>query len=88
MIARILSLIGGITGFGSIGSAAIATGGLFAFVISLWTAFAWHYEKRGADKVITKIERASEINVKKAMEARRSVEAIPADMLNDPYRRD
>ena len=76
------------TGLSTLWTRVAATGGLVALVLSAWLAFALHYENKGAAKAVAKIEQRSAANVEKAQAARRSVESIPADKLNDRYRRD
>lgn len=84
MIAALSSL----TGLSVLWARVAATGGLVALVLSAWAGFAYHYQKVGEARVIAKIEKASDANVKKAAAARLSVEGIPAADLNDRYRRD
>lgn len=76
------------TGLSTLWARVAATGGLIALILSAWLAFAYHYQKVGEARVIAKIEKASDANVKKAAAARLSVEGIPAADLNDRYRRD
>jgi len=47
-----------------------------------------HQRSIGAEKVVAKIEAATNENVKKATAARRSVDRIPDSGLFDSYRRD
>lgn len=47
-----------------------------------------HQRSIGAEKVVAKIEKATNENVKKADAARRSVDRIPDSGLLDAYRRD
>lgn len=47
-----------------------------------------HQRAIGAEKVVAKIEKATNENVKKAETARRSVDRIPDSGLLDNYRRD
>ena len=47
-----------------------------------------HQRTIGAQKVVAKIEKATNENVKKADAARRSVDGIPDNGLFDSYRRD
>lgn len=47
-----------------------------------------HQRTIGAQKVVAKIEKATNENVKKADAARRSVDGIPDNGLFDNYRRD
>ena len=52
---------------------------------------AWdkqHQQAIGAGKVVAKIEKAANENARKADDARRSVERVPADRLRDRYARD
>lgn len=67
-----------------IGRALVAGVGL----LTLWVAFAWHYEAKGALKELAKVERAGEKNAAKADAARRSVDKLPDDRLKDRYFRD
>ena len=76
------------TGLSTLWARIAATGGLVALVLSAWFAFALHYENKGAAKAVAKIEQRTQANVEKAQAARRSVETLPADRLNDRYRRD
>lgn len=83
-----IAAIEAMTGLSTLWARIAATGGLVALVLSAWFAFAYHYQKVGEARVIAKIEKASDANVKKAAAARLSVEGIPAADLNDRYRRD
>ena len=47
-----------------------------------------HQRAIGAEKVVAKIEKATNENIKKAETARRSVDRIPDSWLLDNYRRD
>lgn len=66
----------------------VATGGLVALVLSAWAGFAYHYENKGASRVLAKMEQRTNENVEKASRARASVQNLPADQLDDRYRRD
>lgn len=62
--------------------------GIGAIVLGAWFAFAHHYEKQGASRVVAQIEERSNDNARKADSARRAVSKVPVDQLNDGYRRD
>ena len=83
-----IAAIEAMTGLSTLWARIAATGGLVALVLSAWFAFALHYESKGAAKAVAKIEQRTQANVEKAQAARRSVETLPADRLNDRYRRD
>ena len=83
-----IAAIEAMTGLSTLWARIAATGGLVALVLSAWFAFALHYENKGAAKAVAKIEQRTQANVEKAQAARRSVETLPADRLNDRYRRD
>ena len=83
-----ITLIESAFGLSTLWARVAATGGLVALVLSAWLAFALHYQNVGEARAIAKIEKASEVNVQKATAARRSVESIPPDKLDDRYRRD
>ena len=74
--------------FGTLWGRVAVGGGIVALLLAAWTGFAWHYENKGAAKAVAKIEQRTNANVAKAQAARRSVKDIPADQLNDQYRRD
>lgn len=67
-------------------------GGIFvAGVLALFGLRAWdkqHQQAIGAGKVVAKIEKAANENARKADDARRSVERLPADRLRDRHSRD
>ena len=83
-----IAAIEAMTGLSTLWARIAATGGLVALVLSAWFAFALHYENKGAAKAVAKIEQRTQANVEKAQAARRSVETLPADRLNDRSRRD
>ncbi len=56
--------------------------------VGLYTTFALHFEHKGAEKAVAKIEQRNAANVEKAIKARRSVADLPAGLLSDRYRRD
>ena len=58
-----------------------------ALVIALIVNNA-HQRSIGAEKVVAKIEKATNENVKKAEAARRSVDGLPDDRLRDKFTRD
>jgi len=60
---------------------AAVAGGLVA-------SFAYSNQRKGAAKERAKIERAGDVNAKKAAAARKSVAGVPADGLRDTYGRD
>lgn len=60
---------------------AAVAGGLVA-------SFAYSNQRKGAAKERAKIERAADVNARKADAARKSVSAVPADGLRDKYARD
>ena len=62
--------------------------GTLAIIAVAWFGFAKHYEKKGASRVVEKIERSNNANVQKAETARRAVDDIPDGGLRDKYRRD
>lgn len=74
--------------FGTLWGRVAVAGGIFAALLAAWTAFAWHYENKGAAKAVAAIEQRTNANVEKAQAARRSVKDIPADQLDDQFRRD
>ena len=76
----------GILGFLQSGLGQIVVIGLGA--LALWGSFKYHYQNKGAARERAKIEHAGKINVGKAAEARRAVDAIPDDGLRDKYYRD
>ena len=84
MIAAIEAL----TGLSTLWARVAATGGLVALVLSAWLGFALRYEHKGAAKAVAKIEQRSAANVEKAQAARKSVQSIPDDQLDDQFRRD
>lgn len=84
MIAAIEAALG----LSTLWARVVATGGLVALVVSAWAGFAYHYESKGASRVLAKIEQRNSENVDKAQRARASVENLPADKLTDRYRRD
>lgn len=60
-------------------------------VVALFGLRAWdkqHQQAIGAGKVVAKIEKAANENARKADDARRSVDRVPADRLRDRYARD
>ena len=81
MLPLIFTQLGRITPLGRIA-------GTFAIVAVAWFGFAKHYEKKGASRVVEKIERSNNANVQKAETARRAVDDIPDGGLRDQYRRD
>lgn len=61
--------------------------GVVALVIAILVNNA-HQRSIGAEKVVAKIEKATNENVKKADAARRSVDGVPVERLRDKYTRD
>ena len=57
-------------------------------IFMTWFAFARHYEKKGASRVVAQIEKKVEANAQKADDVRRSVQSVPVDRLRDKYTRD
>ena len=53
-----------------------------------WASAAVHYETKGANRAVAKIEKRNNVNVKKAEIARRSADTLPAERLRDGYFRD
>lgn len=51
-------------------------------------SFAYSNQRKGAEKLRAKIERAADANAKKADAARKHVGRLPADGLRDSYARD
>lgn len=47
-----------------------------------------HQQRKGAEKVVAKMEKATNENVKKADAARRSVDGVPDERLRDKWTRD
>lgn len=47
-----------------------------------------HQQRKGAEKVVAKMQKATHENVKKADAARRSVDGIPSERLRDKWTRD
>jgi uncharacterized membrane protein (DUF106 family) len=63
----------------------------FVIVIALVLALIVnnaHQRSIGAEKVVAKIEKATNENVKKADAARRSVDGVPVERLRDKWTRD
>lgn len=81
-------MIGLIDFFGTLWGRVAVAGGIFATLLGLWFGFALHYEHKGAAKAVAAIEQRTNANVEKAQAARRSVQGIPADQLDDQFRRD
>lgn len=81
-------MIGLIAFFGTLWGRVAVAGGILAALIAAWAGFAHHYRQQGESRVLHKIEQRTTINVEKATKARQSVESLPADRLNDRYRRD
>lgn len=52
-----------------------------------WFGWLWTHDAKVESRVISKIEQRNSANVEKATAARRSVETVPLDQLNDRYRR-
>jgi hypothetical protein len=77
-----------ITFFGTLWGRVAVAGGIFATLLAAWVGFAWHFENKGAAQAVAKIEQRNNANVEKAQAARRSVQGIPDDQLDDQYRRD
>jgi hypothetical protein len=66
-------------------------GVIAAALVALVSLRAWDKSTQqaiGAGKVVAKIEKAANENARKADDARRSVERVPADRLRDRYGRD
>ena len=53
-----------------------------------WASAAVHYETKGANRAVAKIETRNEANVHKANSARKSADTLPVDRLRDGYFRD
>lgn len=83
-----IALIESAFGISTLWARVAATGGLVALVLGLWAGFAYHYESKGAARVLEKIEQRTSENVQKASEARKAVQSIPDSQLDDRYRRD
>jgi hypothetical protein len=81
-------MIGLIAFFGTIPGRLAVAGGIFAALVGAWLGFAHHYRQQGESRVLQKIEKRTNENVAKAQAARRSVQDIPADKLDDQFRRD
>lgn len=66
-------------------------GVIVAGLVALVGLRAWdkqHQQAIGAGKVVAKIEKAANENARKADDARRSVDRLPADRLRDRFTRD
>lgn len=66
-------------------------GVIVAAFVALVGLRAWdkqHQQAIGAGKVVAKIEKAANENARKADDARRSVDRLPADRLRDRHSRD
>jgi hypothetical protein len=74
--------------FGTLWGRVAVAGGIVATLLAAWVGFAIHYEHKGAAKAVAKIEQRNNANVAKAQAARRSVQDIPDNQLDDQYRRD
>lgn len=83
-----IAAIEAFTGLSTLWARIAATGGLVALVLGAWVSFALHYEHKGAAKAVAQIEQRTNANVEKAQAARKSVQSLPADQLNDQFRRD
>lgn len=59
-----------------------------AAALGVYVAFASHYEKRGAEKVVTRIEKATKDGLKKAESAGRKSADPNAAGVRNPYYRD
>ena len=81
-------MIGLIAFFGTLWGRVAVAGGILAALIAAWAGFAAHYKGVGESRILAKIEKATAANTEKAAAARRSVEHIPAEQLNDHYKRD
>lgn len=64
----------------------VVAGVLFALLALL--AYGSDQQRKGAEKVVAKMEKATNENVKKADAARRSVDGIPNERLRDKFTRD
>ena len=80
-------MIGLIAFFGTLWGRVAVAGGILAALIAAWAGFAHHYRQQGESRVLQKIEQRTTINVEKA-QSPPPVETLPADRLNDRYRRD
>ena len=75
-----------ILSFLSFRSRGIVAGVLFAVVALM--AYGSDQRRKGAEKVVARMEKATNENVKKADAARRSVDGIPDERLRDKWTRD
>lgn len=57
-------------------------------VLGVWWGFARHYENKGADKLLAKIEKKVEANAKEAGKIRKSIGSVPVERLRDAHTRD
>ncbi|MBA2125045.1 hypothetical protein DLM45_02235 [Hyphomicrobium methylovorum] len=60
---------------------------VIGFIAGAWFGWLYHHDSKVENRVISKIEQRNSANVEKATAARRSVETVPLDQLNDRYRR-
>ncbi len=70
---------------------ATRAGGIVAGVLFALVALGvnnLHQQRKGAEKVVAKMEKASNANAQKAEAARRSADELPPDRLRDGYFRD
>lgn len=69
--------------------AKIAVGAALFLALVSWRAYDIHNQRAiGAEKVVAKIEKATNEKISKATAARRSVDSIPDGGMFDAYRRD
>lgn len=66
----------------------IASGAVVSLLVGSCVLRDRAIERKGAAKVVAKIERAADANAKKANAVRRDVQRTPADGLRDAYARD
>jgi hypothetical protein len=81
-------MIGLIAWCGTLWGRVAVGAGIIATLAAMWFGWLWHHDNKVESRVISKIERRNSQNVEKAQAARRSVQNIPADKLDDRYRRD
>lgn len=74
--------------FGTLGGRFAVGVSIIAAIVAGWFTWLWQHDNKVESRVLAKIEKATTANVEKADAARRAVSAVPADKLNDRYRRD
>ncbi len=86
MIGAILTPVLGFIFDSLVGKGVVVAAGLMALIGAF--SITRHYEQRGAEKAVAKMERIADAKVKSARRARHSVLSVPVERLRDPYLRD